>query len=231
MALVVLPDGYQISGSSGGTTWSRNRFGAYKRNRSVPVNPNSSGQVAVRNALRQLTILWQTTLTQLQRDAWKTYADNVVWKNHLGQDILLTALNHYLRSNLERVRSSLTRVDDAPTTFNLGEAEQALVGSASEATQTYSIAYDDTAAWASEDDAHQLFYAGLPQNPGINFFGGPWRLLGVVDGDSVTPPTSPYAPAAVFPFAQNQRLWIRTRIARADGRLSEFAQHHFLAGA
>lgn len=231
MALIRFPEGQQRSGSAGGSVYSRNRSGAYIRARSVPVNPNTDRQVAARNIMRALSIAWNNTLTQDQRDAWEVYAQNVVWQNKLGDAINLTGLNHYTRSNSAVLAAGLTRVDDAPTTFTLAAAEAALVPTASEATQIVSCAYDDAADWVSEDGAAQLFYQGLPGNASKKFFASPYRLLGIVLSDSGTPPTSPSAIAAVFPFAEGNRIWVRSRILRADGRLSEFAVANFLGAA
>ena len=232
MALIRYAEGQQRSGSIGGTTYSHNRFGQYIRARSTPVNPNSTLQQLVRNLMRNLTIAWQTVLTASQRQAWKVYADNVTWKNKFGDDVHLTSLNHYIRTNVAAGLAGVTRVDNAPTIYNLGDAEQSLVVTASEAAQTLDIAYDDTADWCDEDGGAQLFYLGLPQNTGRAFFGGPYKALTTVLGDSVAPPASPDAGVAtVFPFAQNNRLWVRSRILRADGRLSEYAETNFLAGA
>jgi len=227
MALVVLPEGTQISGSAGGTTWSHNRYGAYKRNRSVPVNPNTDRQVAVRNAVRSITIAWQTILTQVQRDAWDTYAANVSWLNKLGQTVHLTGLNHFIRSNTPRVQNAIARVDAAPVIFNLATAELELAATASEATQDLTINGDGAGAWVGEADAWQFFFMGLPQNGSIKFFGGPYRQITAVPGAG--PPPFPVVIAGAFPFAEGQRIWVRSRIARGDGRLSEFAQVNFLA--
>lgn len=236
MALVVLPEGTQISGSIGGTTWSHNRYGAYKRNRSVPVNPNTDRQVAVRNAVKAITIAWNNVLTQAQRDAWETYAANVVWKNHLGQDVYLNGLTHFVRSNVPRYRCDLARIDDAPTIFTLAAAELSLGASASEATQVVTVTFDDTADWCVETGGFEVFYMGLPQNGSITFFGGPYRRLGCLFGQDAPngEPSSPHAwdaSATPWPIAEGQRIWIRTRIGRADGRLSEFAQVNFLCAA
>lgn len=231
MALVVLPEGTQISGSIGGTVYSRNRFGAYKRSRSVPVNPNTDRQVAVRNSVRSLTIAWQNELTTILRAAWEVYASNIVWKNKLGQDVVLTGLNHYVRSNTPRLLASLARLDVAPTIFNLGVAELGLAAAASAATQEVSMTFLDTQAWADEDGAFEAPSLGLPQNASVAFFGGPYRLTDPVLGSSTTPPTSPVVLDSPFVFAEGQRLWLRTRIGRADGRLSEFARVNFLAEA
>lgn len=227
MALVVHPEGTQVSGSIGGTTYSHNRSGAYRRNRSVPVNPNTDRQVAVRNAVRSIAIAWDLTLSQIQRNAWETYAKNITWKNRLGQDIKLTGLNHFIRSNTISVAVGKGRIDAAPVIFELAAAELGLSVTASEATQQYTIAYDDTAPWENEPGAFQFFYGGIPQNAGIAFFGGPYRYINLADGS--VPGLSPVAFAAPFPFAAGQRLWVRSRILRADGRLSEFAQVNFLA--
>ena len=229
MALIVLPGGEQRSGSIGGQVWSHNRSGAYIRARSIPVNPNTDRQVAVRNAVRSLAIAWDLILTQAQRDAWDLYADNVTWKNRLGQDVNLTGLNHYIRSNTQLVALTFGRIDDAPTIFDLAAAELSLGCTASEATQQLSITFDDTEVWATEVGAYQHFLVGAPQNGGMSFFGGPWRYVTSVAG--VTPAVSPKLATCPFPFAEGQRIWLRSRIMRADGRLSEFAQVNFLAAA
>lgn len=227
MALVVLAEGQQRSGSIGGTVWSHNSSGAYIRARSIPVNPNTARQVAVRNAVRAITIAWATVLTQLQRDAWDVYAANVSWVNKLGQTINLTGLNHYVRSNTPRLQNGIARVDVAPVIFNIATAELELAATASEATQDLTINGDGAAAWVGEADAWQFMFMGLPQNGSIKFFGGPYRQVTAVPGAG--PPPFPVIIGAAFPFAEGQRIWVKTRIARGDGRLSEFAEVNFLA--
>lgn len=231
MALIRFAEGQQRSGSIGATVYSHNRYGPYVRARSVPVNPNTDRQVAVRNAVRSLAIAWDLTLTQAQRNAWEVYAANVSWKGSLGEDVLLTGLNHYVRSNALAIAQGWPRIDDAPTLFDLATAELSLGCTATAATQVATVTFDDTAAWCSEDGALQLLYGGLPQNGGIAFFGGPYRYLAAIQGDSGVPPTSPIQPIWPFVFAEGNRLWLRSRIRRADGRLSEFAQVNFLAAA
>lgn len=233
MALVVLPEGTQISGSAGGTTWSHNRYGAYKRNRSIPVNTNTDRQVAIRNFIKSLTIAWQTILTQDQRDAWEVYAANVAWVNHLGQSVYLTGLNHYCRSNVPRLLCELARIDAAPTTFTLAPAELALACAASEATQQLAISFDDTQPWVTTTGAFQIFYMGIPKNAGTKFFNGPWRHCCCALGETEVkaPPSSPMACAATWPFAEGQRIWLQSRIGLEDGRLSELARCNFLAAA
>lgn len=231
--LIRYAEGQQRSGRLGATIASRNRYGAYLRAGTVPVNPSTDRQVAVRGYLQSLAINWNNALTQLQRDAWEVYASNVSWRNRLGEMVHLTGLAHYIRSNSPRLLVGLARVDAAPAIQTIAIAEQELVVSGSEATQQFSVAYDDTQDWCDEDGGFQAIYIGLPQNAGIKFFGGPWRYAATILGDAITPPTSPEASIDTpnWPFAEGQRIWTKTRIGRADGRLSEFAQDDFLAGA
>lgn len=229
MALVKLAEGQQRSGKQGGIVWSHNRTGPYIRERAVPVNPNTDRQVDVRNAVRSLAIGWTTVLTQNQRDGWDVYAANVAWSDALGRSIFLTGLNHYIRSNTQMVALGFARTNDAPAIQDIGIAELALGCAGSEATQILTFTFDDTEVWASEAGAFQHFFMGIPQNASRKFFGGPWRYVVSVAG--VTPAVSPLPATAPWPFQEGQRIWVRSRIMRADGRLSEFAQLNFLAAA
>jgi len=229
MSLLRLPEGQQRSGGQGGIVYSHNAAGPYIRSRAIPTNPNTSRQVAVRNATRSLAIVWQTVLTQVQRDAWDVYAANVSWTNKLGEAITLTGLNHFLRSNALRVISGIARIDAAPAIFDIASADLGLSATASEATQDLTIDGDPAGLWIGEADAWQFYYMGLPQNASRKFFGGPYRLVSAVPGSG--PPPFPVVAAAPYPFAEGQRIWLRSRIARGDGRLSEFAECNFLGAA
>ncbi len=228
MALIRFAEGQQRSGSIGATVYSHNRFGQYIRARSIPVNPNSDRQVAARNSIRALSILWQTTLTQPQRDAWNVYAANVNWVNKFGDAVNLTGLNHYVRCNAERIPFGFVRIDTAPAIQDLGIAELALSATASEATQEFTIDGDPNGDWITDPGSNAYFSMGLPQNAGIAFFGGPFRSIGTA---SIGPPPFPITRPASFPFVVGQRLWLRVRLQLSDGRLSEFARINFLSAA
>ena len=228
MALIRFAEGQQRSGSIGATVYSHNRSGAYIRARSIPVNPNTDRQVEARNAVRALAIFWETALTQDQRDAWNVYAANVNWTNKLGDAINLTGLNHYIRCNATRIPFGFIRIDAAPAIQDLGIAELNLSAVASEATQDLVIGGDPAGDWIADPGASQVYSLGLPQNPGIAFFGGPFRITGVA---AIGPPPFPVTLPAAFPFVEGQRLWLRSRIQLSDGRLSEFAQINFLSVA
>ena len=207
------------SGSVGGITASRNKGGMYFRARAIPTDPASEFQVVVRNAQAQIAARWNDVLTQIQRDAWQVYADNVTLPNPLGDQRNISGIAMYSRSNVIRLQASLPVVDDGPTVFSLPSFSDPSVDAFDAAGDTYDIAFDPTDAWATEDDAGMLVYSSRPQNPGIQFFKGPYRFAALIAG-AVTPPTSPETINSPFPYVDGNKLFFQTRVSTADGRLS-----------
>jgi len=210
----------EMRGSIAGNVYSRNRFGAYARPRTKPVNPQSELQEACRNVISFLTEYWHSTLTPAERTAWETYAAAVPFNNKLGETVYLTGFNMFVRSNFELKRQAHTVVEAGPTTLALPETDPTFAVAASVATQEISVTFDNVLPWANEDDAFLFVEQGVPQIATRNFFNGPWRFMDEVAGDSVTPPTSPAAMTAPFTLVLGQKVWCYARIVRADGRLS-----------
>ena len=88
----------QVSGSVGSNTFSRNRFGTYIRNRSIPINPNSSFQQNVRSVFANQSSGWQGLLTA-QKEAWKTWAQNNPVTDAFGDQQVLTGHQAYIQLN------------------------------------------------------------------------------------------------------------------------------------
>jgi len=221
MALIQFGAGItDMRGSIAGTVFSKNRYGSYARGRTVPVNPNSTRQQAVRNILGQLVSAWSMILTQAQRNAWEVYAAACNFTNKLGQTIQLTGYNHYIRSNVARLNNGMTRVDTGPTELSLPPTDGSFAVDVSEASQLVTVTFDDSAAWANEDSGCMSIHQGLPKNSATAFYGNHFRTLGTLQGTSGGL-ASPQTMAVDFPVAQYQRNWFFGRIGRADGRLSE----------
>lgn len=221
MALLKFGGGItEMRGSIAGNVYSRNRYGAYARARTKPVNPNTGLQQAVRAAMAFLTDRWANTLTALQRTAWNLYGSNVVMTNKLGESINLSGFNHYVRSNMIRKQTTTAVIDAGPVVFEIPASDPTYAITASEATQVVSNAFDITMDWALEDGSYMFFFQGNPQNAQRNFFGGPWRVSGALAGADPGPLVSPKDRPAVYAFSELQRLWGYARISRADGRLS-----------
>jgi len=221
MALVKYGGGIiQMSGSLAGNTFARNRYGNYVRAKTKPVNPNTARQQAIRGAIATLTSRWSQTVSKVQRTAWNLYADSVNMKNKLGEVIKLSGFNHYIRSNVWRLDLGQAVVDAGPTLFELPEKDGTVAITASEATQIVTVTFDDGAEWCSEDLAGVMILEGAPQNAQINFFAGPYKGRSAKMGSSLAPITSPQDYAALHVLTEGQKLWVKFRILRADGRIS-----------
>jgi len=209
------------SGSVGGTTFARNRYGAYARNRTKPINPNSALQQAVRATVSFLTDRWSNDLTAAQRAAWNLYGANVVMTNKLGESMNLSGFNHYIRSNSILKRSGRTVVDAGPTTFEIPGGDPTFSITASAATQLVEYTFDDTMAWNMEADGWMHIFGGQPQNAQRNFFAGPWKIAHALAGAALGGAVSPASAAHPFTITEGQHIWSYGRITRADGRLSQ----------
>lgn len=232
MALVKYGQGVaQMSGSIGGTTYSRNASGAYARNRSIPVNPNTARQQGVRNNLSALVDAWSADLTEVQREQWRLYAANVSVKNRLGDDIFISGFNMFVRSNTARLQLPLGAIDDGPGVLTLPGVDEAMVPTVSEATQEISIAFNDALEWVDEVDGFMSIFMSQPKSGGTKFVGGPYRFAGFIQGDITVPPTTPQTFPVPFPVTEGQQITVQARIGRGDGRLSTIFQTNITVSA
>lgn len=214
--------GTSLSGKVGGLVASHNAGGAYFRAASIPTNPNTPFQQAVRTAVAGLTAAWQSTLTQEQRDAWEEYASNVTITNRIGKQVNISGLAMFVRSNVGRLQNLLPSILIAPVIFNLGQFLRGTAFNAIQSAQTVDVVFGQTIPtdpWISEAGSYMFVYISRQQNSGIKFFKGPYRLAGALQGDP-TPPTSPFTVSVPFAINEGDRLFMRTVVAYADGRFT-----------
>jgi hypothetical protein len=100
----------QASGSVGGTTFSRNRYGAYTRAKTLPVNPATSYQAQTRAYLSTAAQLWGY-LTPDQRLQWQTWAANNPIIDRLGKSQTLAPNTAFIQIN-----SRILYMDQEPIT-------------------------------------------------------------------------------------------------------------------
>lgn len=210
-----------VSGSIGGLTYSHNRGGMYTRGRATPTNPNSAQQQRVRNALGSLAAAWSQTLTETQRNAWKTYAMNTPVTDAFGEPLELTGQQMYIRCNTPRLNAQMAQVNDGPTTFGqTGLTTPTVTWAAGE----ISIDYDNTDEWATAAGGYLLIQTSIPVSKTINYYRTPFRYLTAVAGNS-TPPGPPEfisesAFGQLFDDYPGTRMFLRLVATAADGRLS-----------
>lgn len=208
-----------VSGSIAGITYAHNQGGLYSRARTVPTNPSSSQQQAVRNIVAQLVAAWSSTLTATQRGNWEIFAANVPVLNTLGFAHVISGQNWFVKSNTARLQSGLSTVTAAPSVFALAALTVPTVASVTAATDVASIGFTNTDEWATATGGALLVYTSRPQNAGKAYFRGPYRYAGRVNGAG-TAPTSPQNINLAFPVSVSQKVFFRFVAVQADGRLS-----------
>lgn len=214
----------QASGSVGGVTYAHTAGMLYRRARSIPVNPNTTDQQAVRAIMTALSLRFSQTLTDAQRTAWANYADLTEITNVFGDPLKLSAQQMYIRCNAVRQRAGIAIVDAGPTQPGL-IALSTPVLTASIASGNLSIAYTNTDDWAGETGGGLNIQTSRFLSPARNFFRGPYRYLDTVEG-SGTPPTSPETSAnnafgqAMSGATEGQKIAMRYIAFEADGRIS-----------
>lgn len=207
----------QASGSIGGVTFTRTRSGMTLRARSMPVNPNTPYQQAVRSAQSSISQAWQTSLTDDQRAAWTNYALNVSRRNKLGDAIILTGHQMFVRCNAPRLQAGLAAVLDGPTDYTLGDPPtEIFVDTEPAEPNELLVQWDSTGVPA---DTRALLYLSRPMSRTRNFFKGPYRF------NSENDATSGVVSAAVAllpsPIDVGGRIFARIRFSYPDGRLSD----------
>lgn len=212
----------QISGSVGGLTGSHNRGGLYLRSRAIPTDPATSRQIETRSLFGAMSTAWSSTLTDSQRAAWDQYGLNVPVTDRLGDSIHLSGQQWFVAANTLRTKAGISLVLNGPTTYTRPALEMPEIDEAN-ADSELIISFDDTDDWANETGGALVIFGGRPQSAGINFFKGPYRLAGTVNGDDTTPPTSPATLNSEYTLTADQKVWVRAVAILADGRFSPAA--------
>jgi hypothetical protein len=218
----------EMSGKFGGVVAAHNRGGQYFRQFRVPTDPSSERQQQYRGYMAAANVAWKA-LTQAQRDAWDAYAANTPWRNKLGDTIYLTGFQWFVRSEViakAALAAGASVVADPQLCTASGGLPDQLefttvsIGVAAGA----SIGYNDGDVWPDEDGACCVVYMSRPRPATQVFDGAPSRLLCVIEGNAVTPPTSPetiVTASLPWTIVEGQLTTLYARILRADGTLSE----------
>jgi hypothetical protein len=217
--------GTDYSGSVAGLTASRNRGGAYLRNRAVPVQPNSARQQVVKAAFGSLVQYWTSTLTPEEREAWRVYGASTPYTDSIGDTITRTGQSAFIRTNLIRVQLGLAIEPAAPTIMNTGEPPATLELST---FATDVLTLSGAMAATPSDTGTMAIFVGNPQNQSRNFYKGPYQLAATTDiltsttTYTATPDTSDPAEwfADLIP-AVGMFLPIRLAVLYTDGRYSQ----------
>lgn len=178
------------SGSVGGVTSSRNRFGQYRRTRAVPVNPNSTFQGVVRARMSANSAAWRA-LTDAQRAGWNDLGLSMNRTDSLGQSYNLTGFMAYCSVNNNLVASGAAVVSAAPV---LSTPATLLTMTITLTAASFSIAYTPTPLPA----ATKVFVFCSPQRSAGRNFEADYRLIQVSAAAAASPAVALTAYTARF---------------------------------
>lgn len=176
MAKILLgPVASAISGSTGGTTFSRNKGGAYMRARVVPLNPKTAAQTVVRSNFAASAKAWSNLLTDTQRAAWTFFAQANPVMNTLGASIILSGLSMYTRLNQVLAQGGYAGIDDPPANLNIDPITPATVLNATNSGP--SINFTTAAQSAFVNTSYYIFATGA-MNAGRTPAQNQYRFIG-----------------------------------------------------
>lgn len=167
------------SGSRGGHTASRNRFGQYYRRRAVPVQPGTPFQLNQRARMTTNAAAWRA-LTDAQRAGWLALGLNMTRTDSLGQSYDLNGFLAYCSVNNNRLDAGDAVVSDAPAIVTPADLISATITLTSVA---FSVAYTATPLAA----ANRLFIFASPQRSAGRKFNGDYRLIAVTAAAAASP--------------------------------------------
>lgn len=171
-----------IRGSQGGTTWSRNRYGLYTRNRVSPVQPRTDYQLDIRAKLQTVSATWRT-LTQAQRTAWDELARYVILTDSLGQPYSPTGHQLYCSCNINLLLDGQPTITAPPSSIPSVPTPTNVTVTAT-AGQTPAL----TVAWTGGSADYDAFiYATAPVGLGRKFIPPNWLKLIYTTGGAGTP--------------------------------------------
>lgn len=160
---------YPKSGSIAGTTYSRNRFGQYTRNRRTPVNPGTSFQRAARTRLASNSVNFRG-LTGTQRDGWAALGLQMLRTDALGSTYTLTGAQAYCSVNNNLAAAGDTALSDAPL---LVIPDGILTVTPTISNVAFSVAWTPTPLGTGE----RIFIFAGPQRSAGRAFEGDYRLI------------------------------------------------------
>jgi hypothetical protein len=167
----------EIAGKVGGTVFSRNKGGAYAKNRVMPSNPRTTAQQNIRGFFGAMAQQWRA-LTINQRESWKELAANFNASNALGDAIKLSGIALFQKLNGNLRSLTLPPILTAPA---LGGTDPITINNfgmgndgAGNLTTSLSVAALATAV----PDTEFAVFATPPYSVGISNVNNKFRLIG-----------------------------------------------------
>lgn len=201
-----------------GSVFSRNRGGAYLRNKVTPLNPQTAAQVEARSLLATFSQAWRA-LTQVQRDAWNSAVSNWTTTDVFGDSVKPTGATLFIRLNINIANAGGTVITSPPSPVGVASLVTLSV-LASEVSGQVQITFTEAAVPADE----ALVLEATPNlSPGVSNANSQFRVIGRLDeGD-----TSPFVATSFYTakfgaLSGGQKLFVRAKfISTLTGETSQ----------
>ena len=155
-----------VRGSIDGVTYSKNRFGAYVRSRTAPIQSRTAFQLARRQAFTDLSALYRG-LTASQKVAWGAFGLTITKTDSLGQAYTLTGAQAYVMLNLSKFTIGASRLDTPPILDDPG-----IIGATTVVVDASAQTAIVTVTGALTQANFVNVWATAPVSAGRNFFKG-----------------------------------------------------------
>ena len=170
-----------VSGSIGGTVYSRNKGGAYIRNRAIPTNPNTLPQQNRRADLAALSQAW-ADLTDAQRASWLNWAQQNPRTDALGQSFNMSGQQSYISLNA-RIREDGGTIQVLPPIINAPDAFLTLTQTFDIGTATFEATFTPVVAAGQKIQV----WAAVVNSAGISYVTNLYRNVGASSDAEASP--------------------------------------------
>ena len=195
-------------GSLGGHVMSRNTYGAIMRTKVTPVNRSTTLQQNVRSSLTAIAQLWRS-ITDAQRAAWGSLAQEVSRTNIFGDSVKLTPFNLFIRLNRNLNAIGVSPISDAPA-LPTSVSVLSLTLTAKVAAGLVSLAYTLSAAGTGN---HLLIQATPQVSAGISFVKSEYRQLVTIAATAASPYVATASYAAMFGApVLGKRIFVKAKV-------------------
>ena len=201
-----------------GSVFARNRGGAYLRNKVTPVNPQTIAQVQARSLLTSYSQSWRS-LTQNQRDAWRSVVDQWSRTDVFGDVVNPSGSSLYIRLNINISLAGGAAISTPPTPTGAAALSDLSVA-ADESSNTVAVTFDPAAVPAG----HALYIEATPNlSPGISNANSRFRYVATGAAAATSPIAIGTEYLAKFgALVEGQKLFIRAKFINATtGEVSQ----------
>jgi hypothetical protein len=201
-----------------GSVFAKNRGGSYLRTKVTPVNPQTAAQVAARSLLAQFSQSWRT-LTEAQRDAWKSVVDQWSTSDVFGSSVTPSGSALYIRLNINVANAGGAALVNPPLPLGANG-----IGSLEVSASVGDDEIIVTPDFAAVPAGHALYIEATAQmSAGISNANSKFRHVQTVAAAGAAPVDITAAYTAKFgQMVQGQKMFVRARLIRvATGEKSQ----------